>query len=366
MIRLPDVLHPRFTPNRAASLVEAPLPAEGLEIAHLSVQFALGEGGLLRKKQGTIHAVSDVSLQVGKGQSVGIIGESGSGKSTLGRAVLHLVRPTSGRIVFDGVSLTNLPELDLRAYRKRMQMVFQDPFDSMNPRMTIGDIVMEPLVLQRLGSRAERRARAAALLDRMGLPAAAMHHYPGQYSGGQRQRVAIARALATHPDLLVLDEPTSGLDVSMQARILNLLRDIQEEFGLSYLFISHDLGAVAYLTQHVHVMYLGRVVESAPTQVLVERPAHPYTASLLDALPPFVRGTVSTRLPMPSGEPPSPTNPPPGCAFHTRCPQAQPTCVAQRPELRELASGQRVACHFPLVSIMPDSDARREHTVDAS
>jgi len=320
-----------------------------LDISNLSVQFALGEGGLLRKQQGSIQAVSEVNLQMGKGQTIGLIGESGSGKSTLGRAILHLVRPTSGSVSFEGVDLTALPESELRTYRKRMQMVFQDPFDSMNPRMTIGQIVMEPLKLQRIGTDAERRARVLGLLERMGLPASAMYSYPGQFSGGQRQRVAIARALATHPDLLVLDEPTSGLDVSMQARILNLLRDIQGELGLSYLFISHDLGAIAYITQHVHVMYLGRVVESAPTQTLVDRPAHPYTASLLDALPPLVRGTVSGILPPPTGEPPSPANPPPGCAFHTRCPNAQPTCAKQRPELQILDGGHSVACHFPLV-----------------
>lgn len=334
--------------------VVAPPSASGqtskpwLEVSKLSVQFALGEGGLLRKQQGIIHAVSDVSFGVGKGQTIGLIGESGSGKSTLGRAILHLVRPTSGSVSLEGVDLTTLPEGELRTYRKRMQMVFQDPFDSMNPRMTIGQIVMEPLKLQRLGTEAERRTRALGLLERMGLPASSMYRYPGQFSGGQRQRVAIARALATHPDLLVLDEPTSGLDVSMQARILNLLRDIQGELGLSYVFISHDLGAIAYLTQHVHVMYLGRIVESAPTQVLVDRPAHPYTASLLDALPPLVRGTDSGLLPAPKGEPPSPANPPQGCAFHTRCPNAQPICAEQRPGLQTLDGDHRVACHFPL------------------
>jgi oligopeptide/dipeptide ABC transporter ATP-binding protein len=324
-------------------------PGAWLDISNLSVQFAMGEGGLLRKQQATLHAVSDVSLQVGKGQTVGLIGESGSGKSTLGRAILHLVRPTAGRVALEGVDLTSLPEGALRSYRKRMQMVFQDPFDSMNPRMTIGQIVMEPLKLQRIGTEAQRRERALDLLARMGLPAAAMCNYPGQYSGGQRQRVAIARALATHPDLLVLDEPTSGLDVSMQARILNLLRDIQDELGLSYLFISHDLGAIAYLTQHVHVMYLGRVVESAPTQSLIDHPAHPYTAALLDALAPLVRGTGSVHQAAPTGEPPSPANPPPGCAFHARCPHAQPKCAAQRPELLTLDGAHRVACHFPLV-----------------
>lgn len=319
-----------------------------LDIQSLSVHFGSGEGGLLRKAQGTVHALSEVSLQLSKGETVGLIGESGSGKSTLGRAVIHLTRPTGGRVVFEGTDLSALTEHAMRPFRRRMQMVFQDPFDSMNPRMTVGGIVSEPLRLQRIGTAAQRRARSAELLARMGLDPAGMHRYPGQYSGGQRQRIAIARALATHPDLLVLDEPTSGLDVSMQARILNLLRDLQGELGLSYLFISHDLGAVGYLAQRVAVLYLGRVVELGPTRALIDQPAHPYTASLLDALPALARNATQTRLPPPQGEPPSPLTPPSGCAFHPRCPKAQPVCREQRPELQSHEGARSVACHFPL------------------
>jgi len=327
-----------------------------LEVKNLDVRFKWGEGGLLRQGQGFIHALSNIQFGLDHGQTIGLIGESGSGKSTLGRALLHLVRPSSGEVYLNGTNLTALSEKQIRPYRRQMQMVFQDPFDSMNARMTVGQIIMEPLLLQGIGKPGERRQKAEALLERMGLDRRAMNHYPGQYSGGQRQRIAIARALTTEPQLLVLDEPTSGLDVSMQARILNLLRDLQEEMGLSYVFISHDLGAVSYLAQNIVVLYLGRIVEIAPTATLVESPAHPYTASLLDALPPMVRQGDAPHLPAPVGEPPSPVNPPSGCAFHTRCPQAQPICVSERPRLSPNGSGQQVACHFPLRVAQPSTE----------
>ncbi|APZ44145.1 ABC transporter ATP-binding protein [Acidihalobacter ferrooxydans] len=320
-----------------------------LDVRQLSVRFNASQGGLLRKTQGTVHALSEVDFTLAKGETLGLIGESGSGKSTLGRAVLHLNRPSDGHVLLEGTDLTALSERDMRPFRRRMQMVFQDPFDSMNPRMTVGEIIAEPLRLQRIGSATERRARSAELLSRMGLDPAGIQRYPGQYSGGQRQRIAIARALATNPDLLVLDEPTSGLDVSMQARILNLLRDLQGEFSLSYLFISHDLGAVTYLAQRIAVLYLGRIVELAPTQTLIRNPAHPYTASLLDALPALARAGTETHLPPPQGEPPSPINPPSGCAFHPRCPKAQAICRERRPALSSSGeTGHTIACHFPL------------------
>ncbi|MDA8378953.1 MAG: ABC transporter ATP-binding protein [Planctomycetia bacterium] len=324
-----------------------------LEVKNLDVRFHLGEGGLLRQSQGTIHALSDIHFGLEQGQTVGLIGESGSGKSTLGRAILHLVRPSAGAVYFKGTNLTALPEKQMRPFRQQMQMVFQDPFDSMNARMTVGQIIMEPLLLQGIGTPGERRQKAEALLERMGLDRRAMNRYPGQYSGGQRQRIAIARALTTEPQLLVLDEPTSGLDVSMQARILNLLRDLQKEMGLSYVFISHDLGAVSYLAQNVIVLYLGRVVEIAPTATLISSPAHPYTASLMDALPPMVRQGELLHLPEPVGEPPSPVNPPSGCAFHTRCPKAEAICSSERPSLSSVGSGHQVACHFPLRDAYP-------------
>ena len=319
-----------------------------LEVEHLDVRFPLGEGGLLRESQGYVHALSDVSLHLDQGETIGLIGESGSGKSTLGRAILHLVRPTAGAVHFEGENLTALSEAAIRPFRLQMQMVFQDPYDSMNPRMTVGQIIMEPLNLQHIGTARGRRKKAEDLLERMGLDRRAMNRYPVQYSGGQRQRIAIARALSTEPRLLVLDEPTSGLDVSMQARILNLLKDLQSEMGLGYVFISHDLGAVSYLAQRIAVMYLGRIVELAPTRVLTQQPAHPYTVSLMDALPPMVRQNDQERLPPPSGEPPSPVHPPAGCAFHTRCPHVAARCKELRPPLQELSDGHYVACHFPL------------------
>ncbi|MCK9188469.1 ABC transporter ATP-binding protein [Acidithiobacillus sp.] len=322
--------------------------SDWLKVQQVDVRFNLGEGGLLRQNQGTVHALSDISFGLERGQTIGLIGESGSGKSTLGRAILHLVRPSSGAVHLDGTNLTALSEKQIRPFRQQMQMVFQDPFDSMNARMTVGQIIMEPLLLQHIGRAGERRQKAEALLDRMGLDRRAMNRYPGQYSGGQRQRIAIARALTTDPQLLVLDEPTSGLDVSMQARILNLLRDLQSEMGLSYIFISHDLGAVSYLAQRIMVLYLGRVVEIAPTCALISNAAHPYTASLMDALPPMVRQGETAHLPPPVGEPPSSVNPSSGCAFHTRCPKAQPRCGSERPLLQNVAEGHQVACHFPL------------------
>ena len=322
-----------------------------LEVKQLDVRFNLGEGGLLRQSQGSVHALSDISFGLEQGQTIGLIGESGSGKSTLGRAILHLVRPSAGEVHLNGTNLTALTEKQIRPYRQQMQMVFQDPFDSMNARMTVGQILMEPLLLQHIGRAGERRQKAEALLERMGLDRRAMNRYPGQYSGGQRQRMAIARALTTEPQLLVLDEPTSGLDVSMQARILNLLRDLQNELGLSYVFISHDLGAVSYLAQRIIVLYLGRVVEIAPTRTLISSPAHPYTASLMDALPLMVRQGEGAHLPPSVGEPPSPVNPPAGCAFHTRCPKAETRCSSERPLLQNLSAEHHVACHFPLAPV---------------
>ncbi|AOV17672.1 peptide ABC transporter ATP-binding protein [Acidihalobacter aeolianus] len=318
-----------------------------LDVEDLSVRFNLGEGGLLRKTRGTIHAVSDVSLHLERGECLGLVGESGSGKSTLGRAILQMTRPSDGRVYLDGHELTKLPERQLRPYRRRMQMVFQDPMDAMNPRMTVEQVIVEPLRLQGIGDRRDRRARAAELMETMGLPVSGLQRYPGQFSGGQRQRIAIARALAPQPDLLVLDEPTSGLDVSMQARILNLLADIRQSLGLSYVFISHDLGAVGYLAQRIAVLYLGRVVELAPARTLLAAPRHPYTASLLEALPRLDRKAEDDYAPA-RGEPPSPVNPPSGCAFHPRCPAAQAVCANERPALSAAGSTHRVACHFPL------------------
>ncbi len=326
-----------------------------LRLEKIGVRFTLGEGGLLHRGKETFTALEDVSLDIARGECLGLIGESGSGKSTLGRAVVHLVTPTAGRIVFGGTDLTALDARGLRPYRPRMQMVFQDPGESLNPRFTVEDIVTEPLRLLHIGTKRTQRALAARMLERVGLPAAALAHRPTQYSGGQRQRIAIARALVTEPELLVLDEPTSGLDVSMQARILNLLRDLQTSLGLTYLFITHDVGAVSYLARRVAVLYRGRVVEIAPTRELIRAPRHPYTVALLDALPRFIRGATI----------PSPAAPPPpvgdrasvptegrGCAYAPRCPQRQPPCLETDVALEPAGiDGRLLACHHPFGTV---------------
>ena len=323
-----------------------------LRLEEVDVRFRLGEGGLLRRGRETFTALAGVSLTLDRGECLGLIGESGSGKSTLGRVVVQLVPPSGGRVVFDGTDLTALDARRLRPYRPRMQMVFQDPGESLNPRFTIEDIVTEPLRLLRIGTRKEQRTRAARMLERVGLPAAALAHRPTQYSGGQRQRIAIARALVTEPKLLVLDEPTSGLDVSMQARILNLLRDLQDSLRLSYLFITHDVGAVSYLARRVAVLYRGRVVEVAPTRDLIRTPRHPYTVALLDALPRFVRGETLPRSVIPEArattDEPPPETEGPGCAYAPRCPHRQEGCRVTAPEL-VAAEGdkRRLACHHP-------------------
>lgn len=308
------------------------------------------EGTLLQRSPEPVVALEDVGLEIARGECLGLIGESGSGKSTLGRVVVQLVRPTSGRVVFDGVDLTALTPRALRPYRPRLQIVFQDPSESLDPRFTIEDVITEPLRLLHVGTRRERRERAARMLEHVGLPREALRHRPTQYSGGQRQRIAIARALVTEPEVVVLDEPTSGVDVSMQARILNLLRDLQRSLGLTYLFITHDVGAVSYLAQRVAVIYRGRIVEVAPTRELVAVPRHPYTVALLDALPRLIRGETT----IPGGdEPPPSLRPPPlplirgGCAYAPHCPRRGEDCLKTVPPLRTIAPGHDLACHHP-------------------
>jgi oligopeptide/dipeptide ABC transporter ATP-binding protein len=325
-----------------------------LRLERVGVRFVLGEGGLLRRGHDTFVALDDVTLEIARGECLGLIGESGSGKSTLGRVVVQLVRPSTGRVVFDGTDLTALDARGLRPFRPRMQMVFQDPGESLNPRFTVEDIVTEPLRLLRIGTRRERRERAAHMLERVGIPAVALGHRPTQYSGGQRQRIAIARALVTEPELLVLDEPTSGLDVSMQARILNLLRDLQGSLGLSYLFISHDVGAVSYLARRVAVLYRGRLCEVAPTHDLVRAPRHPYTVALLDALPRLARGgaALATFTSSPLEPPALASGADPACVYASRCPRRQERCVAIAPTLEPVgAGGHLLACHNPFEKI---------------
>lgn len=305
--------------------------------------------GLLGKTR-FVRAVDGVSFYVRSGETLGLVGESGCGKSTLGRTVLKLLEPTSGRILFDSQDITPLSQRELRPLRRRMQIIFQDPYSSLNPRMTVGAIVGEALRIHKLAtSRSEEEDKVKALLERVGLRADAMGRYPHEFSGGQRQRVGIARALAVQPDFIVCDEPISALDVSIQAQIVNLLLDLQDEYKLSYLFISHDLKVVEYVSHRVAVMYLGKIVEVAPAASLYEKRHHPYTRALLSAIPVPDPGKRRLRILL-EGDVPSPLDPPPGCSFHPRCPRAEKgKCDVETPPLDELETGSRhrVACWHP-------------------
>ncbi len=311
--------------------------SELLRVEELSTRFPV-QGGV-------IHAVEGVSFTQRSGETMGIVGESGCGKSTLARSILQLVRPSSGRVLFEGTDLVGLSARRMRALRRHLQIVFQDPMASLDPRFTIGRILEEPLVIHGFGSKATRRARVAAMLEQVGLDPTAASRYPHEFSGGQRQRIGIARAIMLEPRLVVLDEPVSALDVSIQAQILNLLADLRESLGLSYLFISHDLAVVRAICDRVAVMYLGRILEEAPTEQLFAQPAHPYTEALLSAVPQPEPGARRRRVVV-SGEPPNPEHPPEGCPFHPRCPRAMPVCRREPPGMRALGDGRRVACHL--------------------
>jgi oligopeptide/dipeptide ABC transporter ATP-binding protein len=315
-----------------------------LEVRNLTKDFPVGADFLGRPKA-RLRAVDDVSFALAPGETLGFVGESGCGKTTVGRLILRLLAPTSGAILFDGADITRLTEPEMRPRRRDMQVVFQDPYSSLNPRMMVRDIVGEPL--RNFGfSRSQIDQRVAELMRIVGLPPEYMSRYPHAFSGGQRQRIGIARALAVSPKLVVCDEAVSALDVSIQAQILNLLSDIQAEFGLALLFISHNLGVVRHVSHRIAVMYLGRLVELAREEALFERPLHPYTAALIAAVPepdPATRG----RLAVLPGEIPSPLDPPPGCPFNTRCPRAEARCRAELPEFREAEPGRWVRCHFP-------------------
>jgi peptide/nickel transport system ATP-binding protein len=312
-----------------------------LEVDNLVVEYPVGAR--------TVHAVSGVSLQVARGETLGLVGESGCGKSTLGRAVLQLRRPTSGKVLFDGQDLTAMQGDALRLMRRRVQLIFQDPIASLNPRRRIGEIVAEPLVISGVKDPTERKRRVDEVLSAVGLdPAIVVGRLPHEFSGGQCQRISIARALVLNPEFIICDEPVSALDVSIRAQILNLLEEMKARYGLTLLFIAHDLAVVKAVSDRVAVMYLGRLCEVGPSEQLFARPAHPYTALLLEAIPvpdPDMRPTES----VPVGEPPSPIAPPSGCRFRTRCPRADTQCSAEVPELRAVAPGQLVACHHPLI-----------------
>ena len=302
--------------------------------------------GLLQREQGSVVAVDDVDLAIYESECLGLVGESGSGKSTLGRCILRLIDVSGGSIYFRGENLIPLKGEELRRRRREFQMIFQDPYGSLNPRMSVGQIIREPLEVHNVVPAADRNRRVLELLDLVGLPEDAAQRYPHEFSGGQRQRVGVARALAPEPQFIVADEPVSALDVSVRAQIINLLMDLRQRLGLSLLFIAHDLAVVEQIADRVAVMYLGRVIELSDTRDLFARPQHPYSVSLLSAVPEPDPHRSGERIVLP-GEVPSPMNPPKGCAFHPRCPIAEERCREEEPALRRLDSGQSVACHFP-------------------
>jgi len=337
-----------------------------LEVEDVTKHFPITKGIVFKHEVASVRALDGVSLSVRRGETLGIVGESGCGKSTLARVIMRLLEPTSGRIVFDGADLTRLSERELRPFRRELQMIFQDPYASLNSRKRVGAIVSEPLEVHSMGTEAERKRRVQDLLDVVGLNPEHYNRFPHEFSGGQRQRIGVARALAVNPKLIVADEPVSALDVSVQAQILNLLRDLQTEFGLTYVFIAHDLSVVRHISDRVAVMYLGKVAELAESRDLYAGPKHPYTGALLSAVP-VANPRVGRRRSafVLGGDVPNPINPPSGCRFHPRCPRAQPSCSESDPPLVELRAGHQAACFFPLEKWpLTDSEMRRVESPD--
>ena len=319
-----------------------------LKVEHLHKEFPTGSGfmgGKFSKK--VVSAVNDVSFEIRAGETFGLVGESGCGKSTTGRAIMHLDPPTSGKVYFEGKDISKMNKKELKAMRREMQFIFQDPYASLNPRMTIGEIISEPMVIHGIGTPEERIERVRELLDVVGLNPEHINRYPHEFSGGQRQRVGIARSFILRPKLIICDEPVSALDVSIQAQVLNLLKDLQKQYGTAYLFIAHDLSVVQHISDRVAVMYLGKMVELSDWKSLYAEPNHPYTQALLSAVPiPDPDVQQNRKRIILAGDPPSPIDPPSGCRFHTRCPIAQAKCSEEAPEFREIGEGLFCACHY--------------------